>query len=628
MNRPLPRPAGNRAQGEVNHVSVPMRSRRAAATLLLAAASGFLLIGAHPGERPLPPWLVLLPAMHKAPASEALPASLPALALSAARGECEGAQLALTSGTRLLGARLGRAPAGIAAALYRLDFVPVREPSNGEGRPGRWPDPLIPERDRETGEPLPAFLRPARDGEPTLLYVELCAAPGAAAGRHGLALHLEVESAAGHRAQRLSLPLTLTVRRFALPATATLATSFGFSSLTAARAHGLADDDPAALAALTRRYAASALRHRVSLHGLSMAPPDLLSRSPLRLDFTRHDAELAPLLDGALLDSGARATSFDVRAHPGLRGDAAAERAYFQRYEAHLRARGWLDRAFFYVADEPGPAELPEVRRRAERVRAAAPGIRVLVTHGLDPQLAGAIDIWTPNLNCLFERPAGDAYCRASLGAAGYAVRRAMGERLWWYQSCGSHGCAAQGELSRAARAYFEGWPSYMIDHGAALNRAMGALASAHGIEGELYFNTVEAWNPGPEGQPPDPWRDLLRFHGNGDGTLFYPGTPERLGVALHRPVESLRLKHLRDGLEDFEYLALARALGQGDAARRFTEAVAPRPWSIARDPAAWQKAREALAQAIEAALAQPKDKAETEIETKAKTRVSAPPSP
>lgn len=544
-----------------------------------------------------PDWLVLLPAMHKAPAADPLPAGLSRIALSAARGECEGFQIALTPGTHLGEITEAPPPEGVALTLHRIDFIDVRVPSNGEGRVGRWPDPLIPQRDPTSGGALAAFFTPARAGEPTLLYGELCVSAGAGAGRRRSWLDLGVRRADG-APERFRLPIEILIHDFALPPTATLATSFGFSAISAARQHGLMGD-PRARAALTRLYATAALRHRLSLHGLSMEPPAIRARDPLRLDFSAHDAELSALLDGKALSSGARATSLDVRAHPALRGDGRAERDYFRLYEAHLREKGWLDRAFFYVADEPAPEALPEVASRARLVRAAAPGIRVLVTHGIDPRLDGAIDIWTPNLNCLFRRPGG-GYCASISTAGSYQALRQAGARLWWYQSCGSHGCVAEERLTGAERAYFTGWPSYMIDHDAALNRAMGALAFVHGIEGELYFNTVEAFNPLPSGDGADPWRDVLRFHGNGDGTLFYPGTPGRLGGASHLPIESLRLKHLRDGLEDFEYLARARALGLEEEAGAFTQALVPLPWQIERSPSRWEQARRALARAIE----------------------------
>ena len=144
-----------------------------------------------------------------------------------------------------------------------------------------------------------------------------------------------------------------------------------------------------------------------------------------------------------------------------------------------------------------------------------------------------------------------------------------------------------------------------MVDNDAALNRAMGVLAFRHGIEGELYFNTVEAYLPPSPGQGrADPWRDLWRFDGNGDGTLFYPGTPEMIGGTHHVPVESLRLKLIRAGLQDYELLVLARSVGLQAAASESARALAPQPFDITRDPLAWQQARDRLGDLIEAALA------------------------
>src|SRR5262249_30605733 len=152
-------------------------------------------------------------------------------------------------------------------------------------------------------------------------------------------------------------------------------------------------------------------------------------------------------------------------------------------------------------------------------------------------------------LNCFFARP-GPATCYRVMSAE--AVRRLLNSQVWWYQSCSSHGCGAPPGRTVEPQAY-SGWASYMVDHPATLNRAMGALAFLEGVDGELYFDTVFAYNR------KNPWEDVYEFGGNGDGTLFYPGTPARIGGQNHIPIESLRLKHLRDGLIDFEYLKLLR---------------------------------------------------------------------
>ena len=44
----------------------------------------------------------------------------------------------------------------------------------------------------------------------------------------------------------------------------------------------------------------------------------------------------------------------------------------------------------------------------------------------------------------------------------------------------------------------------------------------------------------------------------NGEGTLLYPGRPDKIGGRTHIPVSSLRLLMIREGHEDFEWLTKA----------------------------------------------------------------------
>jgi len=69
--------------------------------------------------------------------------------------------------------------------------------------------------------------------------------------------------------------------------------------------------------------------------------------------------------------------------------------------------------------------------------------------------------------------------------------------------------------------------------------------------------------------------------------TLFYPGRPAELGGTSDFPVESLRLKLIRDGLEDYEYLRLASEVGEAALARRLAEELAPNPYGWRRNPRA-----------------------------------------
>ncbi|HYV45551.1 MAG TPA: DUF4091 domain-containing protein [Myxococcaceae bacterium] len=132
-----------------------------------------------------------------------------------------------------------------------------------------------------------------------------------------------------------------------------------------------------------------------------------------------------------------------------------------------------------------------------------------------------------------------------------------------------------------------------MIDHPATLNRAMGALAFREGIDGELYFDTVHAFST-----KPDPWEDVFEFGGNGDGTLFYPGRRDALNGAEERPIASLRLEHIRDGLEDYEMLSLL-ARSEPELARRSVERLVRSGYEIEPDPAVWEAVRRDVAAAL-----------------------------
>jgi Domain of unknown function (DUF4091) len=75
----------------------------------------------------------------------------------------------------------------------------------------------------------------------------------------------------------------------------------------------------------------------------------------------------------------------------------------------------------------------------------------------------------------------------------------------------------------------------------------MGWLTFLYRTSGELYYETG--------GKLQTAWTDQFDFGGNGDGTLFYPGTPDRIGGTQPIPIEAIRLKLIRDGYEDYEYL-------------------------------------------------------------------------
>jgi hypothetical protein len=493
-----------------------------------------------------------------------------AVELVAARGECESAQVAVRAsrGLRALSATAEplRGAARLPVALYRVATLRLARPSGPDGAAGEWPDPLVPVRDPYFGEPRRAFPVEVGPGRLQAVWVEVCVPASAPAGRYAG----EVRLREGDRALG-TVPVRLRVWSFSLPRTGAFATAFGLSTRLGTRALG-APDDRAVAAAL----AAAALRHRVTPFVLSADPPDgSCTARACDLDWSRYDAEVAPVLDGTLVP-GVRGAFAEVRiAERVWRGPEEDLAATLRAWRRHFDARGWSDRLRLYTLDEPKPEQIPELARRARLARAAR--IPVLATTLPDPRLEGLVDEFAPNLALV---PDG--------------ARRAA-RVSWSYASCLSHGCGEtppSGPLRAAMRAEFAGWPGYEVDRPGAAARAVPLLGFRRGLKGELYYDMLQAWTG-------NPWTDVRAFAGNGDGTLLYPGWPAALGGTRPFPVESIRLKIIRDALEDVELFALARAAGERRLADRLLARLVPTARGYERRPGPWLAARRTLGDAI-----------------------------
>jgi hypothetical protein len=129
-----------------------------------------------------------------------------------------------------------------------------------------------------------------------------------------------------------------------------------------------------------------------------------------------------------------------------------------------------------------------------------------------------------------------------------------------------------------------------MIDLPAMFSRVMQWQSFKYKVQGELYYDMVYAYGKR------DPWVSQFGFAGNGDGTLYYPGTPAKIGGTKHIPIESIRLKLLREGMEDYEYMHLLEKMGDGAYADRQVASVVTRTYAWSRDPQDLYFARENMA--------------------------------
>lgn len=495
--------------------------------------------------------------------------------IRAARNEFEPFQVILRSeGTDLQGVDvtvtdLKRANGAILdkknITVYAERYVDLKTPSAVDGGTGEWPDPLVPQVDTYAHEKRNAFPFTLLNGRNQPLWVEVyvpkATAPGSYQGR--------MEVLVSGKSQ-ISIPLQLDVWNFELPSTSSLVTTYGFSGIQAVRQHYGKYTNDSQVAALTYLYRKAALRHRISIRGGSTVPPSYSSvAGHIQIDWTQYDSENAPLLDGKAFTAdeplyGARLTSEAIKTPPSLTA-AEDQIQYWRQVGQHFREKGWFDRMFNYIWDEPGPSDFPAMVKLGETVRRADPKIPNLVTMPLHSEWSGFIDIWTPTVNCFERKPNfRDSHCKPVVARGDYDFELAAGKKLWWYQACGTHGCDIVGGE------YYRGWPSYVIDSVGVRNRIQEWMSWKYDIKGELYYQTNEAY-----GRNKDPWQaeGLHLFGGNGDGTLFYPGTPDVIGGTTHIPIESIRMKLIREGLEDYEYLVtLEKLVGRKEVAARIDE--------------------------------------------------------
>ena len=112
-----------------------------------------------------------------------------------------------------------------------------------------------------------------------------------------------------------------------------------------------------------------------------------------------------------------------------------------------------------------------------------------------------------------------------------------------------------------------------------------------YGVSGVLYYMI--------DLHLPSAWTNVYDFGGNGDGTLLYPGKPSVIGGVTDIPVASIRLKMIRDGFEDYEYMKLVSDLGDPAFAQQTGQALFPNIFAARQPPASVYAAREALAQRI-----------------------------
>ncbi|APR84318.1 Hypothetical protein A7982_09667 [Minicystis rosea] len=240
--------------------------------------------------------------------------------------------------------------------------------------------------------------------------------------------------------------------------------------------------------------------------------------------------------------------------------------------DAYLVARGWEEKGYYYVQNEPqGDEDYDIAAFLADLSKKAAPHLRIAVSEEPKAEIVEnanahghSFDLWWANLS-EFE----PTYAKE---------RQAAGESVWWY--------FLYGDLPP----YFN---PITIDHSGIESRIAFWGAWKYRIKGFAYYS-VTGWgsdpvsNPKPEGT-----------NQNGDGFLLYPPQDGQL-------VSSIRWELLREGAEDYEYFLLAaggKAPQTPDEAANCdltTASAVSSPTSFTRDTSALKHLRDQLGLMLE----------------------------
>ncbi len=230
-------------------------------------------------------------------------------------------------------------------------------------------------------------------------------------------------------------------------------------------------------------------------------------------------------------------------------GDDGVLKEIYAKLEGHLE---WLEKACFYALDEPRSLEMAQkLAEYCERLRALCPEFRITAPFYTNVQIdentdqidfmAKMIDIHCPKLACwddenIYSKEQAEKYPPFAERMKEHQKR---GDEVWTY--------VCNNPLAP--------YPSVRLDDEGLGSRVLFWQMYQREIDGFLYWNATY-YDRLPE---KDPWKCLDTFGDGiyGDGILIYPGAP----VGVDGPIASIRLKIMRDGVDDIELFYLAERL-------------------------------------------------------------------
>lgn len=497
-------------------------------------------------------------------------------------------------------------------SLFREEYARVRRSTaRSQLPPGLFADPLVPFINPLTGKPIESFNQYRKKwGEPFIssgfemyalpfdvwkgqnqpIWVDVFIPPNTVAGEYKGIFSVNLDNVPEQYGQKVdslitkvvSIPVTVTVWDLTLPDGPTHRNHFGTVDWILPGLFGVEPDNAKSLD-IELRYCRMMADHRINPPIPKSFMPEVKSDGSVNIIPERHKLLKKYLEDLHVTDFQIPNTPFEdittINRTKAIR--------YYKEFYQYLKANGWDKRAYLYMLDEPNLKEnYEEVLALGALVHEAAPEMRCLVVeqpYKQDPSwpdIDPAVDIWCP-LWAFIDRHSIDA-------------KLAHGDEVWSYTALSQRAPEYHPQY-REVKDYDS--PYWHIDALLTSYRTPTWINWQYRINGLLYWSSVQISETHTGVM--DPW--LLpafsesEYQFNGGGYLLYPGVP----CGIEGPISCIRLKNVRDSMEDYEYFALLEQLSDREKVTSLVSEVAPNWWSSSEDPEMILIVREKIASEI-----------------------------
>lgn len=499
----------------------------------------------------------------------------------AARNEYEGFQFVITAGNRgAVNVQASVSPLRNAGGdvlenlqVFRERYVKVSTPSPYSPYEAQfWPDILLPasQPGQDVATAYRAFPQNLTAGENLPVWVDVKIPPDARPGTYTGKVSVSADGQG-----TVVLPVTLTVWDFALPERSPLRTVFGTNGYRVAEIYGFERTGESATDnRLIRAYNDFMLDHYLTPESLWDASPEADAAG--KPDFGRKFAGLGTVTENMqhyMQEKHASAYTYVFADSYPFADPLGKDRKQAQQFirayaswcaEQAGEGRCYTDPSF---VDEPDTPDAYQYARRWGEFFDATPlpqGKKIRFQVSEPPlnenpalgNLLGAVDVWIPKFYDLWRDV-------DYLGKNVTGQRLGADEEVWAYTALVLDFGEYQKLNPRADVSQGNYPPVWQLDFPAINYRIPTWFFHRYGVTGLGYWDTL-AWFAGA-----DVWNDAASFVSNqppgirfnGDGLLVYPGRKALTG--FDGPLASLRLKWIRESVEDYMYIGLLLQAGE-----------------------------------------------------------------